>query len=65
MENQTGRKIRVLKSDYGGENTSKEFDGFCRHEGIKRQLTVLYTPEKNGVAERKNSSIAGAAQAIT
>ena len=30
MENQTRKKIRVLRSDNGGEYTSKEFDGFCR-----------------------------------
>ena len=56
MENQTGRKIRVLKSDNGGEYTSKEFDGYYTQEGIRRQLTVPYTPEQNGVAERKNKS---------
>ena len=64
MENQTGRKIRVLRSDNGGVYTSKEFDGFCRQEGIRRQLTVSYTPEQNGVAERKNRSIVGAARAM-
>ena len=57
VENQTGRKIRVLRSDNGGEYTSKEFDGFCRQEGIRRQLTIPYTPEQNGIAERKNKSI--------
>ena len=30
VENQTGRKVRVLRSNNGGEYTSKEFDGFCR-----------------------------------
>ena len=45
VENQTGRKIRALRSDNGGEYTSKEFDGYCRQEGIRRQLTVPYTPE--------------------
>ena len=30
VENQIGRKIRVLRSDNRGEYTSKEFDGFCR-----------------------------------
>ena len=60
VENQTGRKIRVLRSDNEGEYTSKEFDGFCRQEGIRRQLTVPYTTEQNGVAERKNRSIVGA-----
>ena len=64
MDNQTGRKIRALRSDNGGEYTSKEFDEYCRHEGIQRQLTVPYTPEQNGVAERKNRSIVGATRAL-
>ena len=42
----------------------QEFDEYCRHEGIQRQLTVPYTPEQNGVAERKNRSIIGAARAM-
>ena len=54
VENRTGRKIRALRLDNGGEYTSKEFDRYCRQEGIRRQLTVPYTLEQNGVAERKN-----------
>ena len=60
VENQTRRKIRVLISDNGGEYSSKEFVGYYKQEGIKRQLTVQCTPEQNGVAERKNRSIVGA-----
>jgi transposase InsO family protein len=40
VENQTGRKIKVLRSDNGGEYTSTEFGYFCTQEGIRRQLTV-------------------------
>ena len=47
-----------------GEYTSKEIDEYCRHEGIQRQLIVPYTPEQNGVAERKNRSIVGATRAM-
>ena len=64
VENQTGRNIQALRSDKRGEYTSKEFDEYCRQEGIRRQLTVPYTPEQNGVAERKNRSIVGAARAM-
>ena len=35
-----------------------------KQEGIKRQLTVPYTPQQNGVVERKNCSIVGAARAM-
>jgi hypothetical protein len=64
VENQTGKKIRVLRSDNGGEYTSKEFMDFCAGEGIRRELTVPYNPQQNGVAERKNRAIVGAARAM-
>ena len=51
VENQTGRIFRVLRSDNGGEYTSNEFRDFCAREGIRRELTVPYTPKQNGVAE--------------
>ena len=40
VENQTWKKIRVLRSDNGGEYTSKEFMDFCAGEGIRRELIV-------------------------
>ena len=52
IENQTGRHIRILRSDNGGEYESNEFDDFCREAGIKKELTVPYNPQQNGVAER-------------
>ena len=64
MKNQTGRKIWVLRLDNRGEYTSKEFDGYYRQEGIRRQLTIPYTPEQNGVAKRKSRSIVGVARAM-
>ena len=44
VENQTGKKIKVLRSDNGGEYTSNEFQDLCTQEGIQRQLTVPYNP---------------------
>ena len=64
VENQTERRIRALRSNNRGEYTSKEFDEYCRQEGIRRQLTVPYTPEQNEVVESKNRSIVGAARAM-
>ena len=64
VENQTGKKIKVLRSDNGGEYTSHAFDEFCRQEGINKQLIVPYTPQQNGVVERKNRSIVGVARAM-
>lgn len=57
VERQSGYLIKVLRSDSGGEYNSDEFDRFCEDIGMERQLTVGYTPQQNGVAERKNRTI--------
>ena len=64
VENQTSKKIRALRSDNGGEYTFGEFDDFCQKAGIKRELTVPYSPQQNGVAERKNRAVFEAARAM-
>lgn len=57
MELESGKKIKCLRTDNGGEYTGDEFDNFCKQEGIKRQFTVAYTPQQNGVAERMNRTL--------
>lgn len=57
VENQSGCKIQVLKSDNGKEYTSEEFNLFCEESGIEHQLTAPYTPQQNGVSERRNRYI--------
>ena len=57
IELESGKRIKCLKIDNGGEYTSDEFDNFCDQEGIKRQLTTAYTPQQNGVAERMNRTL--------
>jgi hypothetical protein len=57
IENLSKRKIKILRSENGGEYTSKEFVSFCKDVRIKRELTTSYNPPQNGVAERKNRTI--------
>ncbi|BFG32908.1 hypothetical protein CerSpe_191820 [Prunus speciosa] len=57
VELQSGYQIKKLRSDRGGEYTSLEFSKFCENTGMERQLTVAYSPQQNGVAERKNQTI--------
>ena len=45
VENETGLPIKCLRTDRGGEFTSLEFNRFCEQNGIKRQLTIAYTPQ--------------------
>ena len=49
--------LKSLRSDRGGEYNSKEFEKYCEDIGLERQLTMSFTPEQNGVAERKNRTI--------
>ena len=57
VENHLGCKIKTLRSDRGGEYFSLEFDNFCETHGIIHQSTAPYTPQQNGVAERKNRTL--------
>ena len=57
IENHSERRIKTLRSDNGGEYTSKEFEAFCKEVAIKRELTTPYNPQQNGVAQRKNRTI--------
>ena len=53
-ENKTGKKIKCLRIDKGGEYMSNEFSSFLDACGIKRQYTCRNRPQQNGVAERAN-----------
>ena len=57
IEKQSGCMIQALRSDNGKEYTSEQFNMYCEEAGIEHQLTAPYTPEQNGVSERKNQTI--------
>lgn len=56
-ERLTGRKVKTLRSDNGGEHTSHEFQSFEMKEGIRGQFTTPHIPQENGVAERANGTL--------
>ena len=56
-ENMSACKLGTLRFDRGGEYMSSDFNAFLGECGIKHQSTVPYTPQQNGVAERKNWSL--------
>ena len=57
VENQTGKKLKVLRIDNGLEYCNKMFDEFCSKEGIARHRTVRLTPQQNDFAERINRTL--------
>ena len=56
-ENQLEMKIKILRSDRGGEYTSNDMTEFCQESDIIHEVTALYTPQINGVAKRKNRTL--------
>ena len=64
MEKKSGYYIKVLRTDRGGEYVSREFHNFCKNHGIHKQFIEQYTPQQNGVTERKNSTIMEMARSV-
>ena len=56
VENQLNRKIKVLRSDRGGEYESPFVD-LCAQHGIIHETTAPYSPQSNEVAKRKNRTL--------
>lgn len=56
VERETGKKIKCIRSDNGGEYCGP-FDAYCRQFGIRHQKTPPKTPQLNGLAERMNRTI--------
>ena len=54
VENQTGLKVKCLRSDIGGEYDKSEFKTFCAAEEIRLMRTVPGKARWNGIAERMN-----------
>jgi transposase InsO family protein len=64
VEKKTERKIKIVRSDNGTEYTRHYLEDFLKQEGIRHELTVEYTPQQNGVAERKNRSLVETARCL-
>ena len=64
LETATGKKLKTLRSDCGGEYVSKEFEEFLEEKGILHQKSVPYCPEQNGVAERMGRTLVEKARAM-
>ncbi|GJU53066.1 copia LTR rider [Tanacetum coccineum] len=57
VENQTGRKLKKLRTDNGLEFCNQEFNNLCKDSRIARHLTLAGTPQQNGLAERMNRTL--------
>lgn len=57
VKNRPERRIKTLRTDNGGEFTSREFVRYCEETGINRHFSAPYSPQQNGVVERRNRTL--------
>ncbi|PKU63401.1 Retrovirus-related Pol polyprotein from transposon TNT 1-94 [Dendrobium catenatum] len=57
IEKYSSQSIKTLHSDGGTEFLNQDFKSFLRNNGIVHQVSCPYTPEQNGVVERKHRHI--------
>ncbi|XP_073354653.1 uncharacterized protein [Aegilops tauschii subsp. strangulata] len=63
-QHQHNAKILTIRSDNGTEFKNYTLDEFLSDEGIKHQYSTPYTPQQNGVAERKNRTLMDATRTM-
>jgi transposase InsO family protein len=56
-QNKFGLRIKKIRSDNGTEFKNSQIEGFLEEEGIKHEFSSPYTPQQNGVVERKNRTL--------
>ncbi|GJP82644.1 hypothetical protein CLOP_g12891 [Closterium sp. NIES-67] len=63
-QRECGHKVKVIRSDNGGEFIGADFEGELKRKGIQHQLTVPYNSQQNGVAERFNRTLQEGARTL-
>ncbi|CAI7754210.1 unnamed protein product [Closterium sp. NIES-54] len=64
VERQQDRLVKTIRTDRGGEFLSKEFSLWLKKNGIRRCLTMPYSPVMNGIAERANRTTTETARGL-
>ena len=57
VENQSGRRLKILRYDNGGKYAKSKLIQYCEYVGIHMHHSIPYTHQQNGVAERNNRSL--------
>jgi transposase InsO family protein len=63
-EAECGRKLCVLRTDNSEKYTAAKFALYCTDEGVQCHYSTLYSPQQNGIVERRNQTVVGMAQAL-
>jgi transposase InsO family protein len=63
-QNEYELKIKNIRSDNGLEFRNTNVEEFLDEEGIKHEFSAPYTPQQNGIVERKNRTLIEAARTM-
>jgi transposase InsO family protein len=64
VENEFELNVKNIRSENGSEFRNTQVEEFLDEEGIKHELSAPYTPQQNGIVERKNRTLIEAARTI-
>jgi len=57
VELESGHRLMAVRTDRGGEFNSGAFMAFCSEHGIRHNTTTPYSPQQNGIVERRNQTV--------
>ncbi|KAK2417383.1 putative mitochondrial protein [Trifolium repens] len=63
-ERQCDNHLKILRTDGGGEYNSNAFKEYCLEKGIIHEVTAPYTPQHNGLAQRRNRTLLNMARCM-
>ena len=64
IENQFNKRIKAFRSDNGTEFVNQTVNKLCVDKGITHQTSCAYTPQQNGIAERKHRHLLNVARSL-
>jgi transposase InsO family protein len=64
VHNEFETTIKKMRSDKGSEFNNTRIDDLCDEFGIRHQFLVKYTPQSNGLVERKNKTLIDMARSM-
>jgi transposase InsO family protein len=63
-KNEFDFKINKIRSDNGSEFKNSRIEDYCDEKGVKHEFSAKYTPQQNGVVERKNQILIDMARSM-
>ena len=63
-QNEFELKVKKIRSNNGSEFKNLQVEEYLEEEGVKHEFSAPFTPQQNGVVERKNMTLIGMARTM-